>query len=205
METFFLGAFVVGLTFVVASFVLGFAQADLPIPGLDHFDFGLFDGHGDLAGHDAGMSPFSVSTVTAFITWFGGIGYILSSQSTLPALLVVALSAVSGFGGATVVFLVLARLLLSGQTASMRPEDYRLEGTLARVSVSMAGSRIGEVMYSKHGTTRSEGARSVDGATLSPGAEVVILRYEKGIAYVQPLDTLLAERSTIPPGIPDRT
>ena len=65
---------------------------------------------------------------------------------------------------------------------------------LARVTMPMGGVRTGEVVYSKHGTTRSEGTRSADGSPLQRDTEVVVLRYEKAIAYVEPLDKLLAVR-----------
>lgn len=199
METVFLGLFIFGLAFVVLSFVFGFAELELP--GIPDFDFGPFNSDG---GH-TGMSPFNVSTVLAFITWFGGVGYILSAQGNLGGPLVLALSTVGGFVGAAILFTVLARFLLPGQTAPMLAEDYRMEGTLARVTISMEGGRTGEVVFSKGGATRSEGARSMDGTALPRGAEVVILRYEKGIAYVEPLDKLLAERPSGPASLPDQT
>ena len=43
----------------------------------------------------------------------------------------------------------------------------------------------GELIYSQEGTRRVAGARSEDGAAIPKGAEVVVTRYEKGIAYVR--------------------
>lgn len=193
MDTLFLGLFLFGLVFTVLSFVLGFAQLELHIPGVDGFELGTGDGH---AVHtDASPSPFSVSTILAFVTWFGGIGYLLNTLDTLPAVAVLGLSGLGGLIGASIVFFVLARLLLPGQTAPLREDDYRVEGTLARVSLPMSGERVGEIRFTKGGTARSEGARSADGSLLSRNTEVVVLRYERGIAYVEPLDKLLAERT----------
>ena len=42
----------------------------------------------------------------------------------------------------------------------------------------------GEIMYMQNGVRRSAGARSCNGAALEKGAEVVIERYEDGVAYV---------------------
>ena len=194
METILLGIFLFGLVFVVLSFVLGFAQAELPIPGLSDLELGE-------GGADGGPSPANVGTLLAFATWFGGVGWLLARAGwELPAVLAGAL--VSGVAGGTVVFLTLARVLYAGQTPLMRPEDYRLEGTLGRVSLPMDGGRIGEIVYTKHGTTRSEGARSADGAPLPRGTEVVVLRYERGVAYVEALDKLLAQRAS-EPQLPD--
>ncbi len=201
LETVFLGLFLFGLIFTVLSFLMGFAQVELPIPGLSDLQLGA--GDGDVSpGHD-GLSPFNVSTALAFLTWFGGVGYLLSSISILPALAVVGISSLGGLLGGAIVFTVLARFLIAGQTAPMRDEDYRIQGTLARVTLPMSGTGIGEVRYTKHDTIRSEGARSADGSPLPRGTEVVILHYEKGIAYVEPLDKLLAERVPQTPPLPE--
>lgn len=190
METVFLAIFVFGLASVVLSFVLGFGEVDLP--GLSDLELGPFGAEGS----DTGVSPFNVTTLLAFLTWFGGIGYLLSAQSSMGAPFVLAISTLAGLLGAAIVYMLFARWLLPGQTAPMRAEDFRLEGTLARVTVPITGTRTGEVVFVKGGATRSEGARSADGAALPRGCEVVILRYEKGIAHVEPLDKLLAEHDS---------
>ena len=41
-------------------------------------------------------------------------------------------------------------------------------------------------MFPHLGTRRVSGARSEDGAAVAKGTEVVIIRYERGIAYVRP-------------------
>ncbi len=198
MEAIFLGMFLVGLSTVALSFLLGFAHADLHLMS-DHL--------GDVSSgtHDAGnhgASPFNIGTISAFLTWFGGIGYLLTAQVRLGILPVLLLSTVGGLLGAGIVFFLLVRVLVPGQTSYMREADYRLEGTLARVSIQLDGARTGEIVYERGGTTRSEGARSADGTALPRGSEVVILRYEKGIAYVETLDKLLAERGDPSSGLP---
>ena len=42
------------------------------------------------------------------------------------------------------------------------------------------------MIYSQEGTRRVAGARSEDGAAIPKGVEVMVTRYEKGIAYVRP-------------------
>jgi hypothetical protein len=51
---------------------------------------------------------------------------------------------------------------------------------------------VGEVVYDLEGLHRSAPARSEDGSPISRGADVVIVRYERGIAYVSALDPLSA-------------
>jgi hypothetical protein len=50
------------------------------------------------------------------------------------------------------------------------------------------------------GTRRSDGARSLDGSPIQRDAEVVIVRYERGIAYVQPWNAFVEEGAQARPG-----
>ena len=63
-------------------------------------------------------------------------------------------------------------------------------------AVGRAGG-TGEIIYSQAGTRRACGARCDDGRALSKGSEVVVMRYEKGIAYVRLWEELAEEE---PPG-----
>jgi len=59
-------------------------------------------------------------------------------------------------------------------------------GVLGKLCVSIrAGGGTGELLYSQMGTRRVCGARSDDGSAIAKGTEVVVTRYEKGIAYVR--------------------
>jgi hypothetical protein len=66
--------------------------------------------------------------------------------------------------------------------------DYRHEGAVGTVSMSIRPNGTGEVIFEQHGSRRSAGARSEDGTSIEKGSEVVISRYEKGIAYVKKWD-----------------
>jgi hypothetical protein len=43
----------------------------------------------------------------------------------------------------------------------------------------------GEIIYSQAGTRRTCGARSEAGSAVEKGAEIIVTRYDKGIAYVR--------------------
>ena len=201
MEKVFLCCFAFGLAFTVASFLLGAFGGGhgLHIPGLD----GLL-GHGDAGGHagggdhGTGISPFNLSTISAFLTWFGGAGYLLVRFSGLTGTLIVVLSAAAGVAGGGAIFVTLTRYVAPRLT-EMRPEDYQLVGTAARVTSAIRAGGTGEIVYSLAGTRRSEGARSVSGAALERGTEVVILKVERGIAYVEPWASF-AETHQLPAG-----
>jgi len=58
-------------------------------------------------------------------------------------------------------------------------------GVLGKLSVPVREGGTGELIYSQMGTRRVCGARSDDGCAIAKGTEVVVTRYDKGIAYVR--------------------
>jgi len=130
------------------------------------------------------VSPFTPPTRAAFLAWFGGTGYLLTRFSTLWVGLGLIVSAVSGLAGGGIIFLFLTRVLIS-EEESMDPADYEMVGALGKLSVPIREGGTGELIYSQAGTRRVCGARSEDGSAMAKGAEVVVTRYEKGIAYVR--------------------
>jgi hypothetical protein len=75
--------------------------------------------------------------------------------------------------------------LLRDGNGEMYDWDYRHEGSVGTVSIGIRPDGTGEVIFEQHGVRRSAGARSEDGTPIEKGSEVVISRYEKGIAYVK--------------------
>jgi len=148
--------------------------------------------HGPAAGHTPGthqasrgsVSPFNFVTLTAFLAWFGGTGYLLTRFSSVWVGLGLLFSVVSGLVGGGIIFLFLSKVLMSDEE-NMDPADYEMVGVLGRVSASIREGGTGEIIYSQAGTRRVCGARSEDGSAIAKGTEVVVTRYEKGIAYVE--------------------
>ena len=138
------------------------------------------------------VSPFNFATLTAFLAWFGGAGYLLTRYSSVWTLAAMGLAIFAGLIGATIVFLFLARVLTSPEEA-MDPADYEMVGVLGRTSLPIREGGTGEIIYSQAGTRRTCGARSEDGAVIGKGIEVVVTRYEKGIAYVKKWEDLSGE------------
>jgi hypothetical protein len=58
-------------------------------------------------------------------------------------------------------------------------------GVLGRISSSIRAGGTGELIYSQAGTRRVCGARGDEGNAIAKGTEVVVTRYEKGLAYVR--------------------
>ena len=131
-----------------------------------------------------GVSPFNFVTLTAFLAWFGGTGYLLTRYSGVWVGFGLLASITSGLIGGGIVFLFLSKVLIS-DTENMDSADYEMVGVLGRVSSSIREGGTGEIIYTQMGTRRVCGARSDDGSAIAKGTEVVATRYEKGIAYVR--------------------
>jgi hypothetical protein len=93
----------------------------------------------------------------------------------------------SGLVAGWLVFKFMATLT-RGSELQLNEADYRLEGSLGTISIPIRKDGTGEVIFSLGGVRRSFGARCDEGAAIEKGAEVVIERYEKGIAYVRRWD-----------------
>jgi hypothetical protein len=187
---FYLICFVVGFAFSVLSFVLGGLHWHLPF-GLHLPD--LSGGHLLSGAHAAGahgasghahISPFNPATIAAFLAWFGGTGYLLTRYSTIWLIGGFAIAVVMGLIGASIVFLFLTRVLTS-EDENLDPADFEMVGVLGRISMPIRAGGTGEIIYSQAGTRRACGARADDGTAMAKGSEVVVTRYEKGIAYVR--------------------
>jgi hypothetical protein len=74
----------------------------------------------------------------------------------------------------------------------MRAEDYRLPGQIARVTSSIREGGTGEIVYVQQGRRQVAAARSERSVPIAQGTEVVILRVDKGISYVELWDQLIA-------------
>jgi membrane protein implicated in regulation of membrane protease activity len=184
----FIGCFAFGLLFTVASFLLG-GFGGTHAHGVAHGPLsGLTGSHSPTATHgpDANqVSPLSLSTLSAFLTWFGGAGYLLTRYSPLAALGVTLAALAVGVIGAGIVFTAIARYIVPRLTV-LNPEDFRVQGAIARVTSTIQPDGIGEIVYTLGGTRHADGARSESGDAIERGTQVVILRVEKGIAYVEP-------------------
>jgi hypothetical protein len=112
------------------------------------------------------------------------VGYLLRTHSGFFAPFVLLLSTLSGIAGGALIFWFLAAVLLPREHA-LTAEETEITGVVGRVTGSLLPDRTGEIIYTQLGARRSSPARSEDGSTIERGSEVVVLRYERGIAYVR--------------------
>jgi len=127
---------------------------------------------------------FNFATITAFLAWFGGTGYLLTRHSSLLATVIILLAVAAGLVGSAIIFWFIVKFLLTHDHA-LDPADYDRVGVLGRISSTICKGGTGEIIFSQQGTRHTCGARSEDGEALAPGTEVIVTRYEHGIAYVR--------------------
>lgn len=189
-ESFYLFCFVVGFLLSAFSFLAGAGRVHIPHVHLPHVHLGHAHtaggaGHGDRPG----SSAFNFATITAFLAWFGGTGYLLTRYSSLWFFFALMIATGAGLVGAAVLFWLLAKLMI-GHERELNDADYEMVGAIGRVSSTIRANGIGEIIFSQEGVRNCCGARSETGAPIAKGVEVAVTRYERGIAYVRPWEEL---------------
>jgi membrane protein implicated in regulation of membrane protease activity len=184
----YLTCFLVGFLLSLLSVLLGGVQLHIHLPF--HFHLGHVP-HAGAGGAHSGLPAVNLGTATAFLAWFGGIGYLLTRHSHVYALAALLVAIGGGFVGATIVFLLVTRILMRFEGA-MDAADYDMIGVLGRVSSRLRSGGTGEIIYSQQGSRCAIAARSEDGNEIEKDVEVVVTRYERGIAYVRRWDEMAA-------------
>jgi len=194
---FYLVCFLVGCGLTLLALLAGSVHLHIPHLHLGHH---IPIPHGAGA---RGQTPwFNFGTLAAFLAWFGGTGYSLEHFYHVWIVVVLFVATLSGLGAASVVFYFLAKVLMADDIP-LDQADYDMVGVLGRTTMSIRPGGTGELVFTQGGTRHVAGARSEDGAAICKGAEVIVTRYEKGIAYVRPFEDVLGEeepkekRSTI--------
>jgi membrane protein implicated in regulation of membrane protease activity len=190
----YLICFLIGFLLSTASFLVGSFHVHLPHFHLGHVHIhvdGVHGAHGAAANE---LPVINFGTITAFLAWFGGIGYLLTTYSSLVAKIALLLAIFGGMIGASVVFFLVSRLLMK-HDRPLDPADYEMTGVLGKITVPIREKGTGELIYSQEGSRRTCGARSDTGSPIAKGTEVVVTHYERGIAYVRPWDEIARNES----------
>src|SRR6202166_3292573 len=147
---FYLICFAIGFCFSFLSFLFGGSRTGrLHLPhfhghaGSAHLHAPGTAGQPSIAGspqaaaqaHQSdGVSPFNFVTLTAFLAWFGGTGYLITRFSSIWFALGLLIAMGAGLLGAAIVFLFLTRVLISHEE-NMDSADYEMVGVLGRISM----------------------------------------------------------------------
>lgn len=186
-ESFYLTTFLVGFLLSLFSSLAG--ALHLPHVHMQHHAGPGFKGGVGKGGVAKGaVSPFNFGTFAAFLAWFGGTGYLLERFSHIWVFLGLFISVISGLGGAAILFWFLLKLAERDQP--LDPADYEMVGVLGRVSSAIRADGTGELLYQRDGCRKAAPARSENGSPIPRETEVIVTRYENGIAYVRSFEEM---------------
>jgi hypothetical protein len=189
LESIFLGMFLLGFLFTVISALMSGAL------GHAFGEGSAFDAHGAHPGAmggdvshapDAGhaevgwvghelstFSPLSPTTIAAFITAAGGMGYVSLHWWEWSPAASVGLALGSGIVFAVVVFLLFAAIFKVTQGSSLVSLDSTV-GMEAEVSIVIPSGQLGEVAYVRNGQRMVMAARCADAASVPAGSKVIV-------------------------------
>ena len=142
---FYLTCFAVGFLLSAVSFIAGGMHWHLHLPHFPHGGGHVGAGHAPVAhgttgtgatrmGQPAQVSPFNFVTLTAFLAWFGGTGFLITRFSSIWFALGFLIAIAAGIVGAGIVFVFLSRVLVSREE-NMDSADYEMVGVLGRISM----------------------------------------------------------------------
>jgi len=199
---FYLVCFLVGLGLTLVAVVSGATHLHLPHVhfqgGLPHIDVPHVGGPHAGHAHGGELSVINFGTITAFLAWFGGAGYLLTRYYGVWVWVGLGAASAAGLVGATAVFWFVARVLVTREE-NLDPADYEMVGVLGRVTSPIRPGGTGELLFSQAGTRRAAAARSDDGIAVAKGTEVIVTRYDRGIAYVRAWDTAVGLDDPVTP------
>lgn len=195
-EMFYLGCFVVGFAFTAFSFLSG--TLHLHLPGHGHFHLGHGAGHhgGARASHGT-FGFFNPMSLAVFLAWFGGTGYLLVHLRHIWVLAGLAFSTLAGLIGAGIV-IVFATKYLMAHESSLDPMDFDMIGVLGKVSGTIRNQGTGEIIFEQEGARKACAARSENHEQMGRGEEVVVTRFEQGVAYVRRWSELAEQAGVLP-------
>jgi membrane protein implicated in regulation of membrane protease activity len=207
---FYLLCFSIGALWSVASLLLGGLHLGHGASGHAHLGHGhIGHAHGPhlhgsaVKGGSQTAAPswlgamVNPSCAAIYLAWFGGIGYLLTRHSGLAFWFNLFIAVVVGITGAW----ILASFLrfLQSREKPLDPADYDMVGVLGKVSCSLHPNGVGEVIYLRDGARTAVPARSDDNRQIAIGEEVIVTRYEKGIAYVRTWDAMTQSGTEVRP------
>jgi len=200
-ELFYLICFVVGFAFTALSFLSGTLHFHFHFPH-GHFHLGGHAGGGHGAGHHGGSGAghfpfFNPMSLAVFLAWFGGTGYLLVHLRHIWVFAGLLFSTLAGLAGSAIV-IVFATKYLMAHESSLDPMDFEMVGVLGWVSGTIRRNGTGEIIFEQEGARKACAARSEDGDEMGRGEEVVVTRFDKGVAYVRRWSELAEKAGLLP-------
>lgn len=194
-ETFYLVCFVVGFAYTAFSFLSGTLHLHLHMP--HHFHGGHGAGHSGGGSHHSSFGIFNPMTIAIFLAWFGGTGYLLVHLRHIWVFAGLMFSTLAGLVGAGVV-IVFATKYLMAYESNLDPMDFEMVGVLGKVSGNIRDRGTGEIIFVQEGARKACAARSEEGEEIARGEEVVVTRFDQGVAYVRRWSELAEKAGVMP-------
>lgn len=178
-NTLYLTCFVMGLALSVLAFFTGAMH--------------LHIGHLHFRGHHAGakahagghhISWLNAFTVTGFLCWFGGAGYLFNRYSGFVPAAIFFFATLCGLAGAGILLWFLTGVLMKAER-TLEAADTEMVGVLGRLSQPIPAKGVGEMLYTQNGARRAVAVRSQDGEAIVRDTEVVVMSFTRGIARVR--------------------
>jgi membrane protein implicated in regulation of membrane protease activity len=180
--------FGVGLVFAVVSAFLGHLFGGHDMDG-GHVEIGT-GGHAETGFQETGMpglSPFSPTTITSFITAFGGFGLIFTRLEATRSPWVSAPLATLGALMIAAGVVALFGWIFHHTQSSSESRIGTLTGMTGTIITPIPASGVGEIAYVQAGTRYTAPARDERGAPVPNGQTVRIVRIVGSQFYVVPV------------------
>ncbi|WP_088189347.1 hypothetical protein [Desulfosporosinus sp. FKA] len=129
----------------------------------------------------------NIQAIFAFLLGFGA-GGLIGFQVFNIVLLTLPPALVGGIAFWWVVRAVIT-VMLRNQTAFLDTKDTDAVGVTGLVITGIFQNSMGEVMYPLQGTDRIIRAKALNGGQINKGVSVVIVKVERGVAYVSSADS----------------
>ena len=126
----------------------------------------------------------NLPALAAFLGLFGAVGYLVLRNSSSGSLETSAIALASGVGGWLGMTFVMAKWALKPGT-NAHDEAEEIQGQPAVVVDPVGSERPGSIRYHKDGRDHETPARSLTSQNLPRGTDVVIDRFEDGVAFVE--------------------
>jgi membrane protein implicated in regulation of membrane protease activity len=185
----YLFCFAFGLLWSIAALLLGGFHGHGHGHGAHvHHHGGLHAPKGVAKAHGTKLwSEFlNLHSISIFLAWAGGCGFLASRHSSWGVGVVLVVSLLAGLMAAAILSWFLRTLQKREQV--LDPDDYDMVGVWGRIASAIRAGGTGEILFSRDGCRKAAPARSDMGEMLERGTEVVVTRYQNGIAYVRPWD-----------------
>lgn len=194
LSTIFLICFGIGLLTIIGSLILGGGDGDLG--GDSGIDLGAdsggaMDGAPDPSGqasasvHGSGLPIWNLNVILAFLIGFGAVGFIVKlAWGGIGPVFTLLLAIGGGIVLAWLVYSLLAKVLIKGQSMYLRAEDFDPVGAEGQISTTIFPGRVGEISIVMKGRYMSWPAKERGGRQINKGEQAVILAVKDKVAVV---------------------